>query len=726
MKIELCKRKDINQNDTLNFESIKMIVLYRMENFKYLPKSLDGIVDDINEEDYIFYKVLYHGTTKNIDFVDFAEYDFKYLLEKNKFNNTQIINYLDNQSKLLIGTNVNDLDRLSSIILPTNSDKDSSVEKSVYDYFGTLTLVNQTLFLFNIDPSVYRVELYDKVLDTNYTLSSEVNGINKGFLDSDFIKLYPDKYTQEESQSPVMIIKFGPEDTCPNNPNSMYYKGAKRPGPGIRIPNLEYSKLWDEISCSKVLWADLSSDKDIKELNLSLNSWINNENPNQNKNRFNLRNDEFHAKKNTVNIFEKIEGTDFIEDKRSGLILGNKKIDKHPILSKKLSHISIYDYSPKISYKKSEIIKYNERYWVSLVDNNQGNIPGISMEWVEKSQLENSITPRITLIMDPVVGGSTIPSKHVTIEDESKKTVSFKVIPSIGYDLVKNKDSESEESYPLYYYDANGNKTKFTDYNRIDHISNNESWVEYIITGEETDSPWETLLNSKNARLYFGFEKVTPTIKILGSFDGTQVIPYNEWDNNKATLKNCYVGDEVVTVDINSSIEADLNKKVKMVFSPSTDYYMSSGIVSYKISGKTKTREINVVDNNTIEEIVNFTTAEFIFNFESRKYVRYDLYVGYEVSDVYELVGLDTDYTTRFYSSTGFDSFDHLEITLLDNSGDPILDPIKLQEGNELESLPTSDYYYHFKLEKDNDGIYNFTTKNNKHNLKIDIYDTRR
>ena len=46
--------------------------------------------------------------------LDFSEYDFKYILEKYKFNDTYILGYLGEKSREIVGKNISDLEKLST------------------------------------------------------------------------------------------------------------------------------------------------------------------------------------------------------------------------------------------------------------------------------------------------------------------------------------------------------------------------------------------------------------------------------------------------------------------------------------------------------------------------------------------------------------------------------------------------------------------------------------
>ena len=97
----------IKLNKEVGFGDIGTAVLYK--ETKCYPDLNTEAKEDLknklreNINSYRGVKVLYRGSNKNIMERDFAEYDFSYILKKNKVNNKYIISDLDDNSKALIG-----------------------------------------------------------------------------------------------------------------------------------------------------------------------------------------------------------------------------------------------------------------------------------------------------------------------------------------------------------------------------------------------------------------------------------------------------------------------------------------------------------------------------------------------------------------------------------------------------------------------------------------------
>lgn len=481
------------------FGDLSTAVIYKFN--KFLPTSnsynnIDGLRETVNGVDEIIKyssdKVLHHGTTKKFDNIDFAEYDFSYILENQKFNNKDLINYLDAKSRARLGSDLVTSEKINSTIFPTTSDEE---EYDGYDYFGSLTLSTVTVYLFNLDPSCYKIELYEDNIEYNSTVKIG-NNYDTNFYDTDYLKLTSKfwndstnyrvgevvRYYVEGSNTettlytsignnvgklptdtnywkkfvePAVTIYLGPEKSAAENPSNWYYPqdpdwyNPRKPyGPG-------YQELSDELTSGKAVWLALSKDNSIKELNLSYNAWLLSEDANRYKHLYTLRNDEFYGVKDKFNVVTKGKELDNnVIDVRSGNLLGNTQLsnrEKTPILYRKQNNyrqesqygedVTSVPYRPEITYKIGDrVFMYNpdphgdSQVFVSVKNNNRAHYPGLSTYWVNEDRIKDCITERITVISDPIEAGITQPSSQFTLTDTSVyRDYDLKIFPNPGY-----------------------------------------------------------------------------------------------------------------------------------------------------------------------------------------------------------------------------------------------------------------------------------------------------
>jgi len=263
---------------------------------------------------------------------DFAEYGLKFIPSKYKFNSDPGINYLSEKSRDIIGTSVVDLEKVESTFFPTIS-KVSNEE--LYGYFGSIDINNQTLTMINIPSGYDTVYLYDTYLD---------------LMDDSIVSM-----------------------------RSFVQRSTWKACIGL-------SK--EEALSKKLLWLILSEEGKVSNINLSHLMWSESDNPERNLCQYLLRNDRKKDIDNSVDIVGSLGGTDIIVDKNSDTILGNKKIDKHPILSSllgKFNHLS--KHVPGKAYKEGSIVEYGNLLYVALKDTSDSpvsNQPQIALKiiWV--------------------------------------------------------------------------------------------------------------------------------------------------------------------------------------------------------------------------------------------------------------------------------------------------------------------------------------------------------
>ena len=247
---------------------------------------------------------------------DFAEYGLKFIPSKYKFNSDPAINYLSENSRDIIGPSVSDLEKIESTFFPTISKVDKEEQ---YEYFGSIDINNQTLTMINIPSGYDTVYLYDSYPDLTELELGTVGGLRSFVLRSTWkICISLDK---------------------------------------------------KEALSKKLLWLVLSEDGKVSNINLSHLMWSGSDNPERNLCQYLLRNDKKKDIDHNVDIVGSLGGTDIIVDKNSDTILGNKKIDKHPILSSLLGRFNhLSKYVPGKTYKECSIVDYENLLYVALND----------------------------------------------------------------------------------------------------------------------------------------------------------------------------------------------------------------------------------------------------------------------------------------------------------------------------------------------------------------------
>lgn len=553
----------IKRND--EFGDLGTAVYYKFQC--YIPRD-NRILPDINK--FVSEKVLIHGTTKRFDGIDFAEYDFNAVLEDQKFNNRDLISYLDKNTMDQVGDTINSLEKINSALFPTLSDRD---KKNNIEYFGTLNLSAITLYLFNLDPSYYKIELYEDVIYSNNDLGN--------FIDSDYLDV-----AGVDHISPAVTIYLGPEENCLNNAEDMYhssdpYAQITNRGKGLLYSPLEYSKLYGEIFSGKSVWLALSSDKNIREINLSYNAWLKSEDANIFKHKFNLRNDEFYSFIKNPSCFKKDDLSGYI-DTRSGKLLGNQLYlpsgssnTPCPILSRKIKNMSVDQfgndgsnysiYKTFKTYSSGDIVKYGNRYfksnanmnnnvpgedntWEEVIRNynpsieydlgervlhcediykairkgNRGHCPDFSKYWIKESALEENYTTRIAVTMNVSGGGILSPSKFITILDpESPENVLFHLTENVGYslDTIKGLSSAGVELCTL---------EKDTDFVISDPLDGVDNYKLVTIL----KAGWKKVLDSGASKILFSLKEKLVSIKTNASiyfYSGSKVTETNDF-----------------------------------------------------------------------------------------------------------------------------------------------------------------------------------------------------
>lgn len=703
----------IRLNKDVGFGDIGTVVLYK-EN-KFFPdlstETREELITQMKEniDSYRGVKVLYHGSSKNIMERDFAEYDFSYILKKNKFNNKYIISDLDDNSKALIGYEFKDLSRMENILFPTNINTEENKETGV-DYFGTILVSNQLLFFFNISEGITKIELYNDVKMSNNTENTE------GFIDSEFM----DAVSPEiKTESPACIIYLGPKPDLRNNPSSWYYENdpqiQKRLSKSESL--VEYSKQEDEILKSKIVWLVLSDSSDnIDSINLSYDSWVNNDNANRNKPEYTLRNDEYFGSRKNIGLVKELGDCSYILDERNSVLLGNKESEKHPILDKKLKRMNnkwlltllmpgqeikgevnslseaqypekgdIYKikdkeefyeyigsntlrYCPNVVYSKNDVVEFNGERWISLSDSNMGEVPGIGTNWILETKIRDFYTTQVRVICQYINKfnengeiaelvtdencGYTVPRNYLTVQGRGD-TVSFDVCSNPGYrPTIQNIVIED------------GNKVS----KRGIIIPETGLYVPSVIKENDelwwkrtnTVSSWFNVLSSSDyPTIAIIFEKIPCTASFNATINGSEAIEYKEWKDRIKEI-NPYRSNETKYLRLlNSGVKDDgtydisdnmINNDVQFMFEKLNNYEIKDILVQFSRNNKKDLKEISEVKGFEFSDFIDYMEVGYTLNLiDAYKTIEVRDSQNYEVALINDSIKYGNPAAIKFY-----------------------------------------------------------------------------
>lgn len=576
---------------------------------------------------YRYQNVLYHGSKSRVLLRDFAEYDFSFLVDKYKFNDKLKLKFLDNASKDLIGLNVSELTKLEDILFPTLLETDE-VNREI-EYFGTTIIGTYTLFLFPVPRGIRKVELYE---------GTKTDLVNVG-TDYDYRLLCG----QDITEKPVLSVYLGPDYRWSNNDPGEYLVDPATWDDGYRMlaSPKDYLRGLDEIESDKVLWLVITDSGQLLDINLSYNSWSSDKvNPERNKWKYSLRNDEFWSTKYNTSIVDNKSG--ILLDGRSNTILSTDKVASHPILDRKLRKFDLspfiqgetyntgdkvryrgrlwesaidnnttipgeegsdwieklQTYSPYCSYRLGDRVLYNDQVWESLCDFNSGNRPDISRQWILSESTENMFTSRVNILINPSGAGRAIPGGQVRI-DTADTEKNFVLYENLGYAL-ESADRVCSARTNTYLTGVSINVSSVA----IEDGQMDRKTV--TIPGNEFDS----IIESR--QLIFNFRPVATTITLQGDYGGT-IYPYVTWGNR-------FNGEEIkLKLEDGTVINSNtlsMTPRQTLVIEP------ENGLINNKFSrvvsvykdryGVTRMRELEMVDNR-ITDYIDFSEAVYTF-----------------------------------------------------------------------------------------------------------------
>ena len=442
--------------------------------------------------------------------IDFAEYGIKFKPYKEKFNNLLNLNFLYHTSITKdAGKTLSELKKLENYPLYT----ENIVSDAVLDYgfFGSDKVSEGDLYLLDIPEDCYKIELYSGVDESNCTTLTGVDY----FIDYDFIKVFNNTYKSSGKEltlkeSPSIIITLGPDEKEYLNPDNLYESSDKYFGKinprtdllnslsrhGLKTSSEEdlenskknyisiYRSLKDEIYSRKLIWfLALTNNPSSIKVNISTYSWTKNNNPLRNRNKYSLRNDEYLGFKNYPNTIY-LENNKYVFNRITDSNLGVIS-DTHPILDLKKS-LKDNNYSKYINYNKGDKVFYQGHFevneekenvyvkdsYISLIDDNKGNIPNFSEYWMLSDVFEGYFTKNIYFMSDQP-GAVTFNPSFSTIPHNQELSIDIIAEEHPGFTIDKlstlraifNKNKKDAKILKLgedYTYSSSGNKKIFT------------------------------------------------------------------------------------------------------------------------------------------------------------------------------------------------------------------------------------------------------------------------
>lgn len=622
--------------------------------------------------------VLYRAEdSKELTNIDFAEYGVKFNPEKFKYNNKLLLEYIENTIKKSVGVELSELKKLENYPLYTLASKKFEGEDVAleYGYFSTVNINGVgDLYLIDVPEDIYKLELYGSSITKN---NSDYN--NKKFLDYKMGDLF-NKSTSEGGEkvaftnTPKLIITLGPDAEEYFNPSnsglSYYYQGnyytdgklpKKTLDECLKKHSLEtkedyakyYRVLEDEIYCRKLIWF-LALDKKPSSINVNVSvySFLKNENPIRNRNEYVIRNDEYRSSNTYPEpLYQK--GSD-IYHKLLDDTLGN--IIENPYILDTKINLRSDKYSKYITYKKNSVVTFHGDKYISLVDNNRNNLPDISPSWMLYDNFKGYFTKNIYFVPNRLNALTIIPP-YTTIPNNQETPISISIIENLGYSMdmknypkecivttanSKNESKELNVTKDLNYSETivDGAKRKIftiTNWQKIHDIEGNK--VIFGVHQDEVELDIKLLYNGKEYSIEDFPEEVVDFKKKFSRESITNYIYFTD-TNNKLIDKG--VIDTIgynYKINLQDLFSCSANLKV---ISAKSVHYTPLGVVT-----KTHDLENNF---NLIEDTLDATKVIYYIEIEKTKFkvkVEFDTRV-YEVNHPSIMIGYGEDFILEY------------------------------------------------------------------------------
>lgn len=567
--------------------------------------------------------VLYLGSNIDITRQEFAEYDFTNFINKFKYNGDKLIDFADQELTDLAGTVAERLDVLNSLVFPTNSPDSGAVKKD--KFFGSLNIkgTDTTLYLLYADEGVKSIELFEN-------LDATVDKFDLNLIDSEDLNY--------STTLPCLVLELGPEE-------GKIYSDTK-----------ELAKLEDEVRCSKVIWLTTSFDSASTSYNLSYGIWLSESNSQRNKNKYSIRNDEYLSTVNHMNSVEELSSGLFV-DGATGVILGTDCVEtsniSHPLLTLVNSHSSKNTFSINVSYSKGEEVLFNNTTYTSLVDNNLGNIPSLSTQWVSNAS-EKFLTTRIDILTDPLNTAVITPSKLSINNTADSGPAQVSILPVAGYEVDFDFETRTGQCISNGYDYTTAPNTL----SRIDDPTN--IYVKTFLLGLGTDTvAWSNFIKSESGKVIIKMKKKNTDFRILlKDVQGNQYF-YNQWvsyikGESDFGVKRVELDNAEVAVNISSDSILQLPVKegsiIKIFFGKLSRYEIDSITLTTYDGVNNEVLNVPVkwdpIYGYYVEGEVDYLFAEYVLNVSTMTYTIgvYGDLKYYEIEDKF----LDSDYNQEF------------------------------------------------------------------------------
>lgn len=594
-------------NRLKELDGIKTVVFYNHGGkegswSKYLP-SPDVITDEVIE-DCKSSKVLYYGSSKQFDSLDFPEYNFSYLVNKYKFNSDLKITDASKELKELIGKDSIELDKIENVLFPTVIESDDDVN---YSYFGSLKVGQDVVYLIKVPEWVDKIELYDEILE------------------KDFI----DYSLQKDSEAIPYSIKFGPDRTDKRNLESrypMYYDDIDTKEDVTAVFKDDYNKLLDEVSCSKIVLVIFSTDNNRTTItvNISYSSWLADKNPERNKYKYTLRNDEYYSTIRNLSNISKYG--DIYFDAASGTMLGCKENKLTRLLEKKIKRLNS-KYSPYVNYSRGDVVTIGDNQYISLIDNNVGLCPDSSWSWAVEDEFNNKVSSNtVDIIITPSESANVIPEGTILVTDGVQIEFTYESRPDYEFLGIKLGDGsylkniEDYEKVRISYGDG------FKDIIKIgfgkgvwDKVLS--SGAVLIIEQERIATEINMYSINNGIRVPYPFEE--PELELNDIIVNGEILPKTDWSLENYTIKSEKLYDnQVQYVFKNLSPEKDIqsvtinpsgsdDEKELKVEEIDTDKSTIITITDTKVDYKSGSLLFHLVDSDIIINIIQNFGVEF-------------------------------------------------------------------------------------------------------------------
>lgn len=458
-------------------------------------KDSEGRLEDI---------VQVHGSSSSLlGISDFAEYGLNFLPTKYKYNGKFPLELMSNKSRKLVGTELLDIEKVSRSFFPTLCEES---DKPSYSYFGTVEINSQTLVMIDMPSGYDKVYVFDysvtefynnwkteftlseadektsrkilwfilspggSVFDINLTKNTWSNSINPERNQNEYL------LRNDELKKTVNLVKKlkGTDIVVDRNSDTILGTGevksypllsrklSDRPaysewlseidyskGSIVRHNNIYYYALKNNIGSEPIdyktqyvfpdglVWLKMHRDSNISydpsktygsgsEVFYEGNSWL------------------------LVNTYT--HGGGLLGGGTTYLLEQTEPLHPEPYAVRGWVIIPDSTYNSKHIYSKYSKCKFNGQYWVSLLDNNLNNLPGLSAKyWTLEEKLNEYYEKKISVILTPDNGGKLEVRDFQVTEDLKKIKIK---VDLKNYDIASIHTGKSKVGDLIEYRDG--------------------------------------------------------------------------------------------------------------------------------------------------------------------------------------------------------------------------------------------------------------------------------